>query len=98
MSTHFLHTAKDEKSCQVQLHSFSNARLIRYSYSLLASRTIVLDVDICLIPNVKNTVVDGSLIEESAYRWHCVGFLLWILTFIDMSTTEGRGKPSSLRA
>ena len=55
----------------------------------------MLNVYICLIANVEDAIVDRSLAMELVYTYLRIGISL-VNTFIDMSTTEGSGKSSSL--
>jgi hypothetical protein len=55
----------------------------------------MLYVYICLIANVEDAIVDSSLAMELVYTYFSIGISL-VDTFIDMSTTDGSGKPSSL--
>ena len=57
----------------------------------------MLNIHVCLIPYVEDTVVDSCLIVELVVIVKCINFLEKH-TFIDTSTIEGSGSPSSLLA
>ena len=57
----------------------------------------MLNIDVCLITNVEDPLVDSSLIVKFI-RMGGICSALSVHTFKDMSTTDGNGRPSSLRA
>ena len=56
----------------------------------------MLGIDVCLVANVEDTLVDSSLIVDLI--GYAIRSALSVRTFKDMSTTDGSGRPSSLRA
>lgn len=57
----------------------------------------MLSIDVCLIADVEDTLVDGSLVVD-LIGIYAIRLVLLVRTFKDMSTTDGNGRPSSLRA
>ena len=57
----------------------------------------MLNVNVCLIANVEDTLIDSSLIVN-LIGMSAIRSALSVHTFKDMSTTDGNGRPSSLRA
>ena len=57
----------------------------------------MLRIDVCLVADVEYTLVDGSLVVD-LIRIYAIGLVLLVRAFKDMSTTDGKGRPSSLRA
>ena len=57
----------------------------------------MLSIDVCLIADVEDPLVDGSLVVD-LIAMYAVCSAQSVHTFRDMSTTDGNGRPSSLRA
>lgn len=56
----------------------------------------MLSIDVCLVVDVEDTLVNSRLIVDLI--GYAIRSALSVHTFKDMSTTDGRGRPSSLRA
>ena len=59
--THLVHTAKEVKSCHVQLERVNLYYFYDRAKHSLPSRTKVVDFYICLVFDVEDSAIDGSL-------------------------------------
>ena len=62
-------------------------------YYLLAGGTVMVYLYICSIFNVKYSTVNGCLVERIQCLYDKHG-LASEITFMEISTTEGKGRPS----